>query len=229
VWGRIFSTDAALLGQRLDAMARMVCEDDPRTLPQRRADALGALAAGSTQLSCQCGRSDCPAVVDDGRASSIVVHLVAEQESAQAKSDARLHGEGSAPEGAQDAEGRKKAALIFGRGIVPAPLLSELITRGAKLRPVVAPKPEPEPHYRPSTSLDEFVRVRDMTCRAAGCDRLATHADIDHTVAYPAGATHPGNLKCYCRIHHLLKLSMADGPIGNCPTARKFLRDRALT
>jgi hypothetical protein len=27
--------------------------------------------------------------------------------------------------------------------------------------------------------------------------------------------------------HHLFKLSMADGPIGNCPTARKFLRDTA--
>jgi hypothetical protein len=201
VWGRLFSTDAALLGQRLDAMARMVCGDDPRTLPQRRADALGALAAGSTRMSCQCGRSDCPAVVDDGRASSIVVHVVAEQESTQAKPDAQLHGEGPGSEQGQEAKGRKKAALIPGHGIVPAPLLAELSARGAKLRPVAIPKPEPEPQYRPSTALDEFVRFRDITCRAAGCDRLATYADIDHTVAYPAGATHPGNLKCYCRIH----------------------------
>jgi len=75
-----------------------------------------------------------------------------------------------------------------------------MIARGAKLRWVATPKLEPEPQYRPSTALDEFVRSRDMTCRAAGCDRPAMHADIDHTVAYPAGPTHPGNLKCYCRI-----------------------------
>ena len=47
VFGRLFSADATLLRQRLEAMARSVCEDDPRTLAQRRADALGALAAGS--------------------------------------------------------------------------------------------------------------------------------------------------------------------------------------
>jgi hypothetical protein len=150
VWGRLFGTDAALLGQRLDAMACMVCGDDPRTLPQRRADALGALAAGSTRLSCQCGQSDSPAVVDDGRVSSIVVHVVTDRESTQAASDAQLHGEGSVSEESPEARGRKKAALIFGRGIVPAPLLAEIITRGAKLRPVVAPKPEPEPQTGPA-------------------------------------------------------------------------------
>jgi hypothetical protein len=96
------------------------------------------------------------------------------------------------------ARGRRQPT--WRRGIVPVPLLAELIARGAKLRPVVAPKPEPEPRYRPCTALDEFVRTRDLTCRAVGCDRRAMHADIDHTVPYHAGATHPGNLKCYCRI-----------------------------
>jgi hypothetical protein len=158
VWGRLFSTDAALLRQRLDAMARMVCGDDPRTLPQRSADALGALAAGSTHLSCQCGRSDCPAVIDDGRASSIVVHIVAEEESTQAEFDARLHGEGSASEQDQEPRRREKAALIFGRGIVPAPVLAELITCGAKLRRAAAPKPEPAPQYRPSTAVNDRNR-----------------------------------------------------------------------
>ena len=234
VWGRLFSTDAALLRQRLDAMTRALCGDDPRTLPQRRADAVGALAAGFTQLACQCGRSDCPAIIDDGRASSIVVHVVAEQESTQAKSDRQFHGDGSASQQSQNASGPKKAALIFGGGIVPTPLLAEFIARGAKLRPAVAPKPEPERRYRPSTALDEFVRVRDMTCRAPGCDRSAMYADIDHTVPYPAGATHPGNLKCYCRTHHLIKTflrgwsdrQMADGtvvvttPTGHTYTTR---------
>ncbi|MXI72180.1 DUF222 domain-containing protein, partial [Mycobacterium tuberculosis] len=46
--GRLYATDAAMLDRRLTEMAHGVCEDDPRTLAQRRADALGALAAGAT-------------------------------------------------------------------------------------------------------------------------------------------------------------------------------------
>ncbi|MGB3352765.1 MAG: HNH endonuclease signature motif containing protein, partial [Mycobacterium sp.] len=62
-----------------------------------------------------------------------------------------------------------------------------------------------EDRYRPSTALAEFVRTRDLTCRWPGCDRPAAHADIDHTKPWPAGPTHPGNIKCYCRLHHLVK------------------------
>src|SRR5438105_8748641 len=39
VEGQLFSHDAAALDKRLDAMARTVCDADPRTLEQRRADA----------------------------------------------------------------------------------------------------------------------------------------------------------------------------------------------
>jgi hypothetical protein len=60
--GTLCSTDAAALDGRLDAMARAVCEADPRTFEQRRADALGALAHGSDRLACGCGDPDCAAV-----------------------------------------------------------------------------------------------------------------------------------------------------------------------
>ena len=63
----------------------------------------------------------------------------------------------------------------------------------------------PEPRHRPSRQLAEFVRCRDLTCRWPGCDVPADHCDLDHTVPYPVGPTHPSNLKCYCRFHHLLK------------------------
>jgi hypothetical protein len=36
-------------------------------------------------------------------------------------------------------------------------------------------------------------------------------ADIDHTVPYPHGPTHPSNNKPYCRIHHLFKTFCAGG------------------
>ena len=248
VFGRLLGPDAALLKQRVAAMARGVCEDDPRTLAQRRSDAMGALGAGSTVLSCGCANPHCPAVVDDGRASSIVVHVIAEQASTQATVDPQLHGEGLAPatpttpttpttaddaadEAAAEPPVRRRAALLFGGGIVPAPLLAELIARGAKVKLVGSPGEAAEPRYRPSTALDEFVRTRDLTCRAPGCDRTALFADIDHTVPYPGGPTHPGNLKCYCRIHHLIKTfwpgwsdrQLADGTvIVTTPTGHTY-------
>jgi hypothetical protein len=68
IWGRLLATDAAVLKKRLAAMAHSVCPDDPRTMGQRRADALGALAAGSDHLACLCGAPACPATTGDGRA-----------------------------------------------------------------------------------------------------------------------------------------------------------------
>ncbi|UQX12610.1 DUF222 domain-containing protein [Candidatus Mycobacterium methanotrophicum] len=43
--------DAAVLDRRLTQMAHGVCDDDPRTIAQRRADALGALAGGADRLA----------------------------------------------------------------------------------------------------------------------------------------------------------------------------------
>ena len=62
-----------------------------------------------------------------------------------------------------------------------------------------------EPRYTPTRTTGEFVRCRDLTCRFPGCDKPAQFCDLDHTVPYPVGPTHPSNLKCLCRFHHLLK------------------------
>ena len=48
LWARLYATDAAVLDQRVEEMADTVCEHDPRTAGERRADAMGALAAGQT-------------------------------------------------------------------------------------------------------------------------------------------------------------------------------------
>ncbi|WP_414684848.1 HNH endonuclease signature motif containing protein [Mycobacterium sp.] len=82
------------------------------------------------------------------------------------------------------------------------------------LRPVPAPKDlVVEPQYRPSAGLARFIGCRDLTCSWPGCDAPATACDIDHTVPYPHGPTHPSNNKPYCRIHHLFKTFHA-GPAG---------------
>jgi hypothetical protein len=71
----------------------------------------------------------------------------------------------------------------------------------------------PDPGYRPSAKTREFVRWRDLTCRWPGCDKPAVACDVDHTVPYPVGPTHPSNTKPYCRTHHLIK-TFGCGPGG---------------
>jgi Domain of unknown function (DUF222) len=199
LWGRLYATDAAALDRRLLQMAHDVCEDDPRTLAQRRADALGALAAGAERLSCGCENRECPARLEsDERATGVVIHVVAESSALESEPDAQM----SATSGTN-----LPSALITSGGTVPAPRLAELIRNGAQLRPVRHPGNDStaEPRYRPSAALDAFVRCRDLTCRFPHCDRPAEVCDIDHTIPYPFGLTHPSNLKCLCRKHHLLK------------------------
>lgn len=183
--GRLLGADAHALDVRLDALAAGVCADDPRTKAQRRADALGALAAGADRLSCRCEGGHCPALAGPRPSAGVVIHVVAEQSSIEGRTD-------------------KPALLLGANTLISAGALRELAGR-TRLRPVSAPG-EAEPRYRPSAALADFVRARDVTCRAPGCDRPATVCDLDHTVPYAeGGCTHASNLKCLCRFHHLLK------------------------
>ncbi|OBF17305.1 hypothetical protein A5725_23245 [Mycobacterium kubicae] len=214
LWGRLYSTDAATLDRRLQQMAHEVCDDDPRTIAQRRADALGVLAAGALRLTCACDTPDCPARTDcDDQPTGVVIHVVAEASAVEAKTDAHLSGEIKSqtpePEPPLPAGAAKNwtTALITSGGTVPAPQLAELVRRGARLRPVQHPGSEvvAQSQYRPSRALEDFVRCRDLTCRFPNCDRPAEFCDVDHTIPYPLGPTHASNLKCLCRKHHLLK------------------------
>ncbi|OBF60912.1 hypothetical protein A5756_03055 [Mycobacterium sp. 852002-53434_SCH5985345] len=184
IHGSLFSPDAHALDERLDALAATVCEHDPRSRDQRRADALGALAASADRLGCRCGRPDCAAGKRPA-STPVVIHVIAEQ--------ASIQGRGSAP-----------ASEVGADGLMSAELVAEL-AGSATLVPVSVPT-EAEPRYTPSAKLADFVRCRDLTCRAPGCDRPAVDCDIDHTIPYAQGGpTHPSNLKCLCRQHHLLK------------------------
>jgi hypothetical protein len=215
-WGRLFSTDAAMLDRRLTQMAHDVCDGDPRTVAQRRADALGALAAGADRLACGCGNETCSAGVDvDKRATSVVINVVADESALTAVPDRHMSGERPAPaipageslvrppdpEPDPPSEGiTPLAGRLVGGVAIPTPLLAELIRGGAKVMPIVHPGDAPaESGYRPSAALERFLRCRDLTCRFPGCDRPAEFCDVDHTVAWPFGPTHPSNLKCLCR------------------------------
>jgi hypothetical protein len=172
---RLFVTDATTLDQRLDALAATVCAGDPRTGDQRRADALGALAAGADRLGCRCGSTEC-AVGGRPVGSPVVIHVVAEQ--------ATLEGRSTTP-----------ACVLGAEELVPAQLVAEP-AESARLRPLIRPVEDPEPGYTPSDKLADFVRCRDLTCRAPGCDRPAVACDVDHTIPYAdGGATHPSKVK----------------------------------
>jgi Domain of unknown function (DUF222) len=193
IWGSVRASDGAAFDKRLDELAATVCADDTRTASQRRTDALTPLADGAPSLACNCGSADCPASGGAEAPRSIVLHVVAEA--------ATVAGESTKP------------GYLPGFGAIPAETVQEL-AKQAKVRPLVRPQDfTAEPHYRPSRALADFIRCRDLTCRFPGCDQPAERCDIDHTVPYPAGPTHPSNLKLYCRVHHLLK-TFYTGPAG---------------
>ncbi|ODR09845.1 hypothetical protein BHQ15_06045 [Mycolicibacillus koreensis] len=223
LWGRLYSHDAVALHRRLMAMAHGVCDDDPRTIGQRRADALGALATGAETLVCGCGNADCPASTGETRpAGTAVIHVVANAESMTASVDRHRNGERPpappidrrdifavpAPTPEPDPPAKVPPALVLGGPVLPASLLAELIAAGARIKPIRHPGPESKPEltYRPSAALADFVRCRDMTCRWPNCHRPAEFCDLDHATAYGGGGlTHPSNLRCLCRKHHLIK------------------------
>jgi hypothetical protein len=183
--GHVVGAAGRALDRRLEQLAATVCAADPRTHKQRRADAVGALAAGADRLVCGCTSGECAAAAPTG-VSNVVIHVIAEQSS--------VEGTGST------------AGVLAGAdGLIPAEVVAEL-AKTARLAPVLQPMDAPEAGYSPSANLAAFVRCRDLTCRAPGCDRPAEFCDLDHSIPYrDGGATHPSNLKCLCRIHHLLK------------------------
>jgi uncharacterized protein DUF222 len=201
VEGMLFAHDAAALDQRVAGLARTVCEADPRTIDQRRADAMGALAVGADRLTCQCGDENCPAG-SAAAPSNTVIHVIAEERSLADDTPAQLDGTEPLTSPPAGPASTTTPAAVVGGAIIPAALLAAKLAATATIRPLIHPgDAPPEPHYTPSRALADFVRCRDMTCRFPGCDEPAYRCDLDHTIAYPVGPTCASNQKCLCRKH----------------------------
>ncbi|WP_157123580.1 13E12 repeat family protein, partial [Mycobacterium shimoidei] len=115
--GTVCTVDAHALDARLTALAATVCAHDPRTVEQRRADALGALAGGADRLACRCARPDCAA--GQRPAGPVLIHVLAEP--------AALDGRTGA-----------SASEVGADGLIPPELVAEL-ARSAKLTPLMHP------------------------------------------------------------------------------------------
>ncbi len=85
IYGTVAATAATAFERRLSQLAKQVCASDPRTLDQRRADALAAMARGR-RLACACGQSGCPTRAgDDGSegdrgGAQVVINVVANED-----------------------------------------------------------------------------------------------------------------------------------------------------
>ena len=216
VWARMYAPDGAAFEQRVTDMAHSICPEYPRTAQQRRNDAMAAVATGTT-LHCECDHPDCPATPTTRPTKDTVIHIITTDDTlTKARNNSAAEAEPTpdpTPEPESETESgpapRRSAcpapAYVFGAGVTNATVLAAFLNR-ATIRRITHPgDAPPEPHYRPSTALQAFIRCRDLTCRFPGCDQPATTADIDHTIPWPAGPTCASNLKCLCRKHHLLK------------------------
>jgi hypothetical protein len=240
LWAELFATDAKALDTRLDALAKTVCDGDPRTTDQRRADALGALALGADRLACRCGNPDCEATAATATAGSgsgsgsAVVYVITHQDTLTDRSEAAARQDraldGVAPpvfdkpvreltliEALTDPDPGEPAAtapgIMLGGPVLAGPIIRRQAHTATITRIVHPGASPPEPRYTPSVRLADFVRCRDLTCRFPGCDVPAQRCDLDHTIPYPGGGTCASNLKCLCRFHHLLK-TFWGGPGG---------------
>jgi hypothetical protein len=117
VYGNVFASTGRALDRRLDELAGTVCEADPRTKAQRRADALAALVAGVDRLMCTCGDSDCLETRGRMRNRNVVIDVVAER--------ASVEGKGITP-----------GYMAGADGLIPAEVVAEL-AKSATLRPLV--------------------------------------------------------------------------------------------
>jgi len=87
VWARMFAGDAAAGHRTLTTMAYSVCDNDPRTLDERRNDALTALFHGITTLACRCANDDCDAATNPRPPRELTIYALTDQTTADAVSE----------------------------------------------------------------------------------------------------------------------------------------------
>jgi hypothetical protein len=219
VYGRVSSADGSAFDRKLSQLAGDVCPADPRTMQQRRADALAALTAGN-RLTCKCGQPSCPAAAQskEPAGSGVLLNVIAGEDTISGATD--------------------RPGYLEGYGVIDADQVRELAAAASRQRIIDLEASAAEAlRYQPSERLARAIRARDLTCRFPGCSRPATHCDIDHTRPFnhenPAagGLTVPSNLKCLCRKHHRLKTfgpgwrdeQSADGTVvWTSPTGKQF-------
>jgi hypothetical protein len=193
----------------LDLRAARTSACDPRTLDQRRFDALVTLCSEadlhtdahrgtrSTDTDGGPGADGAAAPVEPaavtGRRRGLLpaVHLYADAAtwSGLADQPVELDGYGPIPAGVA----REHFASSTWRAVV---------TDALNQRPLAVS----DTTYRPSARTNRLLHLRDRGCQMPGCTAAVWHCDADHGHPHhQGGQTNPDNCGLLCRRHHRLK------------------------
>jgi hypothetical protein len=211
IWMLLSDAGATTFMTAVDALARRVQADDPRTSDQRRADAAVQLAI-DTLHGTSCG--ELPR--EHGMRPSIQVSVALSTLLGLDEQPGELAGSGPIPASVA----RRLAADETGtwRRLVTDPL-GKLIDYGRDV-------------YRPPKDLADHIIARDQTCRFKNCHRPACRCDLEHQVPWERGGeTSQANLNATCCRHHHLKHEagwtperLPDGAIEwTSPTGHKYV------
>lgn len=192
------AAEATMLRQALDAMAQIGLEKDRelmannersadslkslRSMDQRRADALGELAAKALNDLSDFYRP---------QRRPVSVNITMDLPTALGLAE--------------------NPAILAGYGPIPASIARELAADGKWKRFITEPQTGNlldygRETYEPPQALRDFLMARDRTCRFPGCRRPAHLTDIDHSQSWESGGkTNLTNLGLLCRRHHRLK------------------------
>ncbi|BEK90331.1 DUF222 domain-containing protein [Nocardia seriolae] len=186
--GLLPAAGAQAVAMRLREMSLQVCDDDPRTMAQRRADALIALADGSGRLSCGCGKGlDCPKadVPATPRRPLIQVGVSAETLLGLRDDPAFLSGYGPV-----DAALARTLAEHARFQVIPEYFPDESTTREARTSatPPTASAPDPD---APARTVDPARTRRAATAAEAPWERALTARERTAAAAHDAEPT-PG-------------------------------------
>jgi hypothetical protein len=101
-------------------------------------------------------------------------------------------------------------AHLAGYGPIPADMARRLAADSTMRRFLTDPTTgiliaADQERYRAPAWLYDYVESRDVTCRWPGCRTNARRCDKDHSTPFPRGCTCKENLICLCRYHHFLK------------------------
>ena len=220
---------AAEFDARLTVMSDEPHSSDPRTLDQRRADALVALSRGLLHLPCEC--DDCTTTTEPETDSRRRAYQASRASfSPRPRQTPPRPTRSPAPSTRRPTPASATATpaarptfhivvnlstllglddepgFLDGNGIIDADTMRSLLAQAE--REFIRPEP-PTPNatgYRPSKKLQALIRAGELCCTFPGCSAPAWHTDLDHTDPFSTGGrTTRTNLKPLCRFHHRIK------------------------
>ncbi len=220
------AVDVLTIWTALDLTASLKAADDPRTLDQRRFDALVTLARGTTGCpghstpsptsastagdpsqvtsggttgSDGSGASHCPGAVGPGSASPTGRRRGLEPTVYLYADAATWAGLADAP---VELDGYGPIPAGAARAHFASSTWRAVVTDALTQRPLAVS----DTTYRPSARTRRLLHLRDRTCTGIACTAPVWHCDADHSQPHhQGGCTDPHNCGLTCRRDHRMK------------------------